>query len=97
MIGIYKITSPTKKVYIGQSIDIQKRFFNYYTLKKSTKTQTRLYNSFKKYKVENHNFEILCECEIFELNNKERFYQDLYSVISKNGLNCKLTKSNDKS
>ena len=47
--------------------------------------------------MENHNFEILCECEIFELNNKERFYQDLYSVISKNGLNCKLTKSNDKS
>ena len=23
MIGIYKITSPTKKVYIGQSIDIE--------------------------------------------------------------------------
>lgn len=97
MIGIYKITSPTNKIYVGQSIDIEKRFSNYYTLKKSTKTQTRLYNSFKKHKVENHNFEIICECDVNDLNDKERYYQDLYNVIGKNGLNCKLTKSNDKS
>ena len=29
MIGIYKITSPTKRIYIGQSINIEKRFKSY--------------------------------------------------------------------
>lgn len=95
MIGIYKITSPSKKVYIGQSIDIEKRF-KYYK-RKSCNGQTILLRSFNKYGVENHKFEILCECEIYQLNDKERYYQDLYSVIGENGLNCILTKSSDKS
>ena len=29
MIGIYKITSPTNRVYIGQSVNIKKRFRSY--------------------------------------------------------------------
>ena len=29
VVGIYKITSPSGKIYIGQSIDIQKRFKHY--------------------------------------------------------------------
>lgn len=91
MIGIYKITSPTKKVYIGQSINIEKRF-NYYK-RLNCKQQIRLYNSFLKYGVDKHKFEILCECSIEELNEKERYYQDAFSAIDKNGLNCMLTKS----
>jgi len=94
MIGIYKITSPSKRVYIGQSINIEKRFMSYNGLR--CKKQTILYNSFLKYGVEKHNFEILCECEASELNDKERFYQDLYSVVGFNGLNCSLTKSSDR-
>lgn len=27
--GIYKITSPTNKIYVGQSIDIEKRWKKY--------------------------------------------------------------------
>lgn len=95
MIGIYKITSPKKRVYIGQSIDIEKRFKSYSKL--NCKGQVILYASFLKYGVESHKFEILCECEEKELNEKERYYQDLYSAISKNGLNCTLTKTNDRS
>ena len=95
MIGIYKITSPSGKIYIGQSVDIEKRFSVYNGL--HCKNQPILYKSFIKYSVEKHKFEILCECEILELNDKERYYQDFYSAIGKNGLNCKLTASNDKS
>jgi|688.fasta_scaffold204657_4 group I intron endonuclease len=95
MIGIYKITSPTNKIYIGQSIDIENRFTKYKCL--DCKNQIRLYNSLKKYGFNNHRFEIILECNINELNDKERYYQDLYLAIEKNGLNCKLTKSNDKS
>tara|TARA_R110000868_G_scaffold397674_1_gene670449 strand:- start:51 stop:632 length:582 start_codon:yes stop_codon:yes gene_type:complete len=95
MIGIYKITSPSKKIYIGQSVNIEKRFIHYNNL--ICKQQVKLYNSFKKYGVNNHTFEILCKCEINELNNKERFYQDLFNVCSINGLNLTLTKSDDRS
>lgn len=96
MIGIYKITSPTNKIYIGQSINIEKRFSDYKKLK-NCKSQTILYRSFLKYGIEKHKLEIICECEIYELNEKERFYQDLYSAISKNGMNCRLTFSSDRS
>ena len=95
MIGIYKITSPTKKVYIGQSIDIEKRFLNYKNL--NCKRQPAIYNSLKKYGIDKHKFEIICECDITELNDKERYYQDAFSATGVNGMNCKLTTSSDRS
>ena len=91
MIGIYKITSPTKRIYIGQSIDIKRRFYNYKKIK--CQGQPLLYSSLKKYGVETHKFEILCECERHELNERERYYQELYSVIGLNGLNLILTQT----
>lgn len=62
MTGIYKITSQSKKIYIGQSVDIEKRFKRYKNL--HCKKQIRLYNSFLKYGVDKHKFEILCECNV---------------------------------
>lgn len=94
MIGIYKITSPTKKVYIGQSVNIEGRF--YYYKKLHCKQQIALYRSFLKHGVENHIFEIVELCDIEFLNDKERHYQEFFNVL-KNGLNCKLTKTKDKS
>ena len=95
MIGIYKITSPTKKIYIGQSTDIEKRWKSYMSLK--CKNQVKLYNSLLKYGVENHKFEVLCQCQVDELNEMERFYQDAFCVMNDKGLNCILTKSNNRS
>jgi len=69
MIGIYKITSPTGKVYIGQSINIKHRKTHYKNL--SCKQQPRIYNSLIKYGFENHEFEIIEECKIEELDKKE--------------------------
>jgi len=89
MIGIYKITSPGGKVYVGQSIDIEKRFYHYKILC-NCNNQTKLINSFKKYGINSHIFEVLEECEEATLNEKERYYQDLYNVLE-NGLNCRLT------
>lgn len=56
LVGIYKITSPTGKVYIGQSSDITKRIRDYKNVKIG---QRKLYYSIKKYGYENHIFEIL--------------------------------------
>jgi group I intron endonuclease len=94
MIGIYKITSPTNKVYIGQSKDIKLRFY-YYSIK-SCKSQRKLYHSLKKHGVDNHIFEVVEECDIEQLNERERHYQDLYDVTSSNGLNLVLQGANEK-
>lgn len=93
MIGIYKITSPTGKIYIGQSNNIKLRFAAYKRI--SCEKQPKLFNSLLKYGFLNHKFEIIEQCEISELNDKERYYQDLFNATGKNGLNCQLTKTKD--
>lgn len=95
MTGIYKITSPSGKIYVGQSIDIERRFISYKNLS-GVKGQKALQNSFFKHGVDNHIFEIIEECDHNELNNRERYWQDYYNVL-KFGLNCKLTSCLDKS
>jgi group I intron endonuclease len=95
MIGIYKILNPNGKVYVGQSINIEKRFIEYKSLS-NCKGQKKLYNSFVKYGVNNHLFIIICECELDELNYLERKYQEEYNVIV-DGLNLRYTKILDKS
>lgn len=84
--GIYKITSPVKKIYIGQSINIINRFQNYRNL--NCKQQLYLYNSLKKYGVEKHKFEIVCQCDRSELNNLEKYHIVLFQCFNnKHGLN----------
>lgn len=60
MIGIYKITNPQNKIYIGQSWDIDNRKRTYISANK-VKSQTHIFNSIKKYGWESHKFEILHE------------------------------------
>ena len=88
--GIYKITSPTGKVYIGQSKNIHKRWNSYKNMSKGNIRQPKLINSFKKYGVEHHVFEILEICNFEDLNCRERYWQDEFDVIGENGLNCTL-------
>lgn len=92
---IYKISSPTGRVYIGQSININARFRKYKNM--DCEAQTRLYNSFKKYGVHNHSFNIIEYCTKANINIRERYYQEKYNVLSNDkGLNCKYTKTNKK-
>lgn len=92
MIGIYKITNPKGRVYIGQSTDIDYRWRVYKRLR--CKTQPKLYRSIMKYGIDDHKFEIVTECDIEQLNELERYYQELYNCIGKGGLNCLLTIGN---
>ena len=73
IIGIYKIISPSGKIYIGQSIDIENRWKRY--INNNCKTQPKLYNSLKKYGWDKHIKEILEECLIEHLNIRETFYK----------------------
>lgn len=94
IIGIYKITSPSKRIYIGQSDHVIRRFKSYKRL--NCKSQPKLYRSFLKYGVDKHTFEVICECDVERLDSYERYYQELFNCISsKYGLNC-ILKETDK-
>ena len=84
MIGIYKITNPNGKVYIGKSIDIEKRYYQY--KKGHAKNQTALYRSLKKYGWDSHKVEVLKECTEDQLNTLEKYYINYYDSVE-NGLN----------
>lgn len=96
MVGIYKITSPTGKIYIGQSTKIEQRFEYYKNL--NCKHQVKLFRSLEKHRPENHNFEVIEECEESRLNLRERYWQEKYDVLNKEkGLNLRYTKVDDRS
>lgn len=94
--GIYKITSPSGKVYIGRAKKLHTRYLRYSRLDNDIKGQVRLYRSFLKYGVENHIFEVIEECEESELSRRERYWQDFYDVTGANGLNCILEPTDNK-
>jgi group I intron endonuclease len=75
-IGIYKITSPTKKVYIGQSTDIINRCSKYKTLK--CNKQPKIYRSIIKHGWDTHIFEIVEICDIELLDEREIFWKNYY-------------------
>lgn len=80
MTGIYKITTPSNYVYIGQSVNIKKRWNDH---KWPTKRSVSLIGrSIKKYGYKNHSFELLHELpadvDKKTLSAYESLYMDLY-------------------
>lgn len=88
MIGIYKITSPVGKIYIGQTTDWINRQRQYKCV--SCKNQVKLYRSLLKYGAENHVFELIHECNKDNLNEMETYYGELFNSRDfKTGLNIR--------
>lgn len=87
--GIYRIINPVGKIYIGQSIHIDKRWSSYRRLS-GCKEQYLLYNSLKKYGVKNHLFSVLELCERTECNALEEYYINLHDTLDRTkGLNLR--------
>ena len=82
--GIYKITSPNNKVYIGQSTNILERWVRYKNLNCSK--QPKLFNSLKKYGSNKHIYEIIEECVTDELLKKEIFWKKYYLSLVNNDM-----------
>lgn len=81
--GIYKITNrKTGLCYIGQSVDIAKRWKDHAKcgLGIDTPSQNKLYQAMLKDGLINFTFELLEECERDLLNEKEKFYINLYQA-----------------
>ncbi len=66
---IYKITSPSGKVYIGQTVNWQKRFTYYKN--GNAKGQIILYNSINKYGWDAHKVELIQYFPLSEINQAE--------------------------
>lgn len=93
--GIYKITNLINgKAYIGQSTNIEGRWYNhkYYSKEHS---HYPLYRAFRKYGIDNFQFDIIELCHASELNEKEIYYIKLYDTYN-NGYNQTLGGSGTK-
>jgi len=92
---VYKITSPTGRIYIGSTYQtLYQRWYSYKTLQ--CKSQSKLYRSLKKYGPENHVFECIWRGLIEDMFKMERTFGDLYEVLDKHkGLNLSLPGYDD--
>ena len=80
-IGIYKITNIiTDQCYIGQSLNIYKRWCDHCKagLGIDTPVGNKLYQSIQKTGLQNFTFELLCQCPKEELDQKEKYFIELY-------------------
>jgi group I intron endonuclease len=93
MVGIYKITNPEGKSYIGLSREIEVRWKSYKNMQ--FQSNNLLKESFKKYGHDNHNFEILEEIQLIAdtygkntaiLRKQERYWINKLDTFH-NGLN----------
>lgn len=79
--GIYKITNlNTKQIYIGQSIDISARFKQHIKggLGINASTTNKLYTAMQQYGVWNFSFEVVESCSKEKLNEKEKFWINMF-------------------
>ena len=81
--GIYKITNKNNGLcYVGQSVDVADRWKQHIKcgLGIDTPAQNKLYKAMLKDGVTNFTFELLEQCDKQLLNEKERFYINLYQA-----------------
>ena len=79
--GIYKITNiVTEECYIGQATDVASRWSEHAKcgLGIDTPANNKLYISMKEYGLWNFSWELLEKCSREQLNEKERYYIELY-------------------
>lgn len=90
MIGIYKITNIINQhAYIGQSTNIKKRWTNHKSSSNNPNSHNyniSLYRAFRKYGINNFTFEVIEECLVSELNDREIYWIEYFDTYY-NGYN----------
>jgi group I intron endonuclease len=83
---IYKLTSPSGKIYIGQTIQpINRRWNDYRTCK--CKDQPKLFHAIKKYGFSNFSASVIEICDPSILNDRETHWITHYNSVNE-GYNC---------
>ena len=86
-IGIYKYQNKiNNKIYIGQSDNIEKRFNQHISDAKNRPQLSSLDSAIHKYGIENFTFEIIEQCSIDKLDEREIFWIKYYNSYN-NGYN----------
>lgn len=84
MIGIYKITKKENgKSYIGQSNDIERRFSEH-----KTKIDIPVDIAIRKYGSDAFDFQVIEECSLEQLNEREKYWIAFYNTFKGFGYNC---------
>lgn len=84
--GIYKIThQESGKCYVGQSVDIFKRWGNHSNL--AVKKKSYIQKAIAAHGIENFSFAVLEECEKEMLNEREIFWIAHFNCMAPNGYN----------
>lgn len=81
--GIYKITHIDSGIsYVGQATNIKERWASHVkcSLGIDTPVTSQLYAFTREKGIDNFTFEVLEKCQANELNEKEKFYIDLYQT-----------------
>ena len=81
--GIYKLTNTnTQMCYVGQAVDIAERWKQHIkrALNAEPRTQNKLYPAMYKEGIENFTFEIIEDCDLSKLNEREDYWQDFYKA-----------------
>lgn len=86
--GVYRITAPDGRSYVGSSSNMAKRFSKYRNGK--CEKQPKLHESILTYGFDSHHIEILMYCPKADLTRLERKYGEEYDVCGPRGLNMAL-------
>ncbi len=89
---IYKITSPTNRIYVGQAKNLRKRIAGHKLSAKRDSSSIILVNSFKKHGFNEHKIEVIEECDNDKLNEREIFWiKELKSFYTDSPLGMNMT------
>lgn len=89
MIGIYKITNNLSgKIYIGQSNNIERRWKEHCAPNRWKTSENYIDVAIHKYGKENFSLEVLEECSIAQLNEREQYWIAYYNTYKGNGYNA---------
>ena len=95
MTGIYKITNKINgHAYIGYAKDIEERWKEHIRASKNDTRQASklLYLAFNKYGIDNFNFEVIEQCSLEQLQEREIYWIEYFDTFN-NGYN--MTKGGD--
>lgn len=94
---IYLLTCPSGKQYIGQAVKflVNGKKWGYLARWKAHLNEIKhkkdycrlLNNAIRKYGADSFKLELICECTLDEINDKEEYYIEKYNTLSPNGYN----------
>jgi len=85
---IYKITNKaTRKEYIGQTIDLDERWYQHKYKKRSNCRYLK--NAINKYGIEQFSFKLMCVCFDEDMDVYEQQYMEVYNTLVPDGYNLR--------